>query len=241
MDREASPYEQTGDQVERWVGLTSPAPSVIVMEHTMNHREVRMLRCHLSRGCLRSWLVTGLVLTVCTGTPRILAAALVTQEEINSVRVYKKMANATVLIASAYVSAHHIAQASGKGSGSGVLIDEQGSIVTNAHVVEGASNITVTLHDGTRLPAGLIRNRSAIGCRAAPCDALEGAACPCPTGAIPTNWKSVRKSWRLDIPLGWAMRFRPGIVSGFGKLLEIKQEVFQRASDSNHDPDQPRQ
>ena len=56
-----------------------------------------MLRCRLSRGSLRSWLVACLVLTVCMGTPRMLAAALVTQEEMNSVRVYKKMANATVL------------------------------------------------------------------------------------------------------------------------------------------------
>jgi hypothetical protein len=73
-----------------------------------------MLRCSLFRGCLRSWLAACLVLTVCTGTPRILAAALVTQEEINSVRVYKKMANATVLIASAYVSAHHTRAGIGK-------------------------------------------------------------------------------------------------------------------------------
>ena len=115
-----------------------------------------MLRCHLFRGSLRSWLVACLVLAAWMGTPRLLAAALVTQEEMNSVRVYKKLANATVLIASAYVSAHHITQASGKGIGSGVLIDEQGSIVTNAHVVEGAANITVTLHDGTRLPAELV-------------------------------------------------------------------------------------
>ena len=122
---------------ERWAGLKSPTPSVIVMEHTTNHREVHMLRCRLSRGCLRSWLVACLVLTVCTGTPWMLAAALVTPEEMNSVRVYKKLANATVLVASAYISTHHIAQASGKGLGSGVLIDEQGSIVTNAHVAEG--------------------------------------------------------------------------------------------------------
>ncbi|MGH7220442.1 MAG: hypothetical protein ACREI1_08950 [Nitrospiraceae bacterium] len=71
-----------------------------------------MLRCRLSRGYLPSWLVACLVLTVCTGTPWMLAAALVTPEEMNSVRVYKKLANATVLVASAYVSTHHIAQAS---------------------------------------------------------------------------------------------------------------------------------
>ena len=84
---------------------------------------------------LWSWLVACLVLTVSTGMPQLLAAALVTPEEMNSVRVYKQMANATVLISSAYVSAHHIAQASGKGLGAGVLIDEQGLVVTNAYVV----------------------------------------------------------------------------------------------------------
>ena len=97
-----------------------------------------MKRGHPPKEYLWSWLVACLVMTVSTGMPQLLAAALVTPEEMNSVRVYKKMAHATVLIASAYVSAHHIAQASGKGLGSGVLIDEQGSIVTNAHVVDGA-------------------------------------------------------------------------------------------------------
>src|ERR1051326_6747350 len=101
-----------------------------------------MTRDRLSRRSLHFWLVACLTLTMWMGTPWTLAAALVTQEEVNSVRVYKKMANATVLIASTYVSAHHITQASGKGLGSGVLIDEQGSIVTNAHVVDGAAKIT---------------------------------------------------------------------------------------------------
>ncbi len=87
------------------------------MEHTTNHREVQILRCRLSRGYLRSWLVACLVLTVCKGTPRLLAGALVTQEEMNSVRVYKKLANATVLVASAYVSTIISRKHRGKDSG----------------------------------------------------------------------------------------------------------------------------
>jgi hypothetical protein len=39
---------------EQGTGLTSPTPSVIVMEPTTNHREGCMLPCRLSRGCLRS-------------------------------------------------------------------------------------------------------------------------------------------------------------------------------------------
>jgi len=40
-----------------------------------------------------------------------------------------------------------------EGAGSGWIIDESGIIVTNAHVVEGAETIIVTLHDGRAFTA----------------------------------------------------------------------------------------
>jgi len=43
-----------------------------------------------------------------------------------------------------------------KGTGSGIIIDSQGHIVTNNHVVEGAQNLTVILKDGTELDAVLV-------------------------------------------------------------------------------------
>jgi serine protease Do len=42
------------------------------------------------------------------------------------------------------------------GAGSGFIIDPSGYIVTNDHVVGGASRITVSLADGTQLPARVI-------------------------------------------------------------------------------------
>lgn len=44
----------------------------------------------------------------------------------------------------------------GTGTGSGIIIDNQGHIVTNNHVVEGADDIIVVLHDGKELEATLI-------------------------------------------------------------------------------------
>ena len=42
------------------------------------------------------------------------------------------------------------------GSGSGFIVDEEGHVITNAHVVAGAEELTVALQDGTEVPAILI-------------------------------------------------------------------------------------
>jgi len=47
-----------------------------------------------------------------------------------------------------------------QGAGSGWIIDEDGIIVTNNHVVEGAQSVTVTLADGRTFPAVTIRTDS---------------------------------------------------------------------------------
>lgn len=44
----------------------------------------------------------------------------------------------------------------GEGTGSGIIIDNEGHIVTNNHVVEGANELTVILKDGKELEATLI-------------------------------------------------------------------------------------
>lgn len=49
-----------------------------------------------------------------------------------------------------------VAGAAGEGSGSGVIWDTEGHIVTNAHVVEGADQVQVTLPDGRAYAASVI-------------------------------------------------------------------------------------
>jgi len=46
-------------------------------------------------------------------------------------------------------------ESAGMGSGSGVIYDSKGDIVTNTHVVRGAQSITVTLNDGRTLKASV--------------------------------------------------------------------------------------
>ena len=44
------------------------------------------------------------------------------------------------------------------GLGSGVIVSEEGHIITNHHVIEGHQKIRVTLHDGRSLPAVLVNS-----------------------------------------------------------------------------------
>ena len=44
----------------------------------------------------------------------------------------------------------------GEGVGSGVLIDNDGHIVTNNHVVEGADELTITLNDNREFSARIV-------------------------------------------------------------------------------------
>ncbi|MFQ5735236.1 MAG: S1C family serine protease [Thermodesulfobacteriota bacterium] len=69
-----------------------------------------------------------------------------TDEEQN-ISVYSRTAPSVVNIAST---------AAPDGSGSGVMIDRNGHILTNYHVVEGAKGLEVTLFDGSRYAGTLI-------------------------------------------------------------------------------------
>lgn len=176
--------------------------------------------------CIRPWLVAALTLTAYMGPPQPLASALVTPDEINSVRIYKQMARSTVLIASAYVSAHHITETSGKGLASGVLLDDHGSIVTNAHAVTGAAKITVTLHDGTRLPADLIGSDPQTDIALLHLTLPKGQHTPAHLGDS-DKLEIGQKVLAIGHPFGLGYAFSTGIVSGFGKLFENKQEFVQ--------------
>ena len=58
------------------------------------------------------------------------------------------------------VSSYGLGFSTGGSAGSGVIISDNGYIITNHHVIEDASSITVRLTDGREFPAGVVGSNS---------------------------------------------------------------------------------
>ena len=71
-------------------------------------------------------------------------------------QVYAKNVQSVVLISCAVKTSAYGQEYTGYSTGSGFILTENGYVVTNAHVVEGATDITITTVDGKELKANLV-------------------------------------------------------------------------------------
>ncbi|MGH7067997.1 MAG: DegQ family serine endoprotease [Acetobacteraceae bacterium] len=101
--------------------------------------------------------------------------------------------------------------------GSGFIIDPSGLIATNNHVIAGATTITVTLHDGTVLPATLVGRDERMDLALLRVHAKE------PLHAVQWGDSSATRigDWVLAIgnPFGLGGTVTAGIVSARGRNL----------------------
>jgi len=83
------------------------------------------------------------------------SVSALTAEEITTIEAYRRVAPSVVNITTQVCEAEFFfcATPSITGSGSGVVLREDGLIITNSHVVSGAQDIRVVLSDGRRLEA----------------------------------------------------------------------------------------
>ncbi|WP_158746047.1 DegQ family serine endoprotease [Acidisphaera sp. L21] len=113
-------------------------------------------------------------------------------------------------------------QRRGVALGSGFIIDPAGYIVTNNHVIEGADEITVTLHDGTSLKAKLIGHDDRTDV------ALLKVESPTPLPAVPFADSDTARvgDWVIAIgnPFGLGGSVTAGIVSARGR--DIRQGPY---------------
>ncbi|MFQ6028209.1 MAG: S1C family serine protease, partial [Dehalococcoidia bacterium] len=111
------------------------------------------------------------------------------------------------------------------GSGSGVIFDPSGLVLTNNHVVQGANSVTVTMDDGTQVPATILGTDRLTDL--AVLQLPEDHTYP----FVPLNKDvSLRVGdWAIAIGNALALPGGPtvtvGVVSALGRSLEVSPEV----------------
>lgn len=109
---------------------------------------------------------------------------------------------------------------SGYGLGSGVIVDRFGNILTSLHVVEGASQITVTFADGTRSEALVVMEIPEY-------DLAVLQAYDTPLVIVPAvlgNPNSMRvgdEAFVVGNPFGLYSSMSAGVISGFDRVFRM--------------------
>jgi putative serine protease PepD len=92
-----------------------------------------------------------------TDTPSGITDPTTASDEQNNIEVYKTLSPGVVFITSTSYTQDFFGQVEeGQGSGSGSVIDDQGNILTNYHVIEGAQKLTVSFGGNTSYPAKVV-------------------------------------------------------------------------------------
>ncbi len=110
------------------------------------------------------------------------------------------------------------------GEGSGFVWDKQGNIVTNNHVVDGATDITVTFADGTSVPAQVVGRDPESDLAVIKIDSDKVALQPV-TVADSTQVKPGQFVVAIGNPFGLANSMTFGIISALGRSLPVSSET----------------
>jgi serine protease Do len=108
--------------------------------------------------------------------------------------------------------------------GSGFVWDIQGNLVTNNHVVDGATRITVTFYDGTTVEASLVGADSDSDLAVIKVDTSAIQLQPV-TMADSTQLKVGQLTIAIGNPFGLQGTMTVGFISGLGRLLPANQNA----------------
>lgn len=145
-----------------------------------------------------------------------------TADEMQNINVYEKCAPSVVNISTMVTGVNWflepVVQEGGTGSGS--IIDARGYVITNVHVIEGASNIYISLSDGTQHEAKVVGTdtESDIALlKFEPPQVLKTIAFG-DSKALRTGQKVIA----IGNPFGLERTMTTGIVSGLGRPMKNK-------------------
>ena len=145
------------------------------------------------------------------------------EEEKENIRIYQQKSSAVVNISNIGVNYDFFYRPvpSESGSGTGFLINDSGTILTNYHVVENASKLIVTLADNSQWPGKLIgtdpNNDLAVLKIEAPSNQYSVLSF-----ADSSDIVVGQKVLALGNPFGLRLTLTTGIISALGRTIEAR-------------------
>ena len=162
-------------------------------------------------------------------TPRpVDARGTLAEDEQNNITVFKTVSpsvvHITTLAAQRGFFSSDITQIP-RGTGSGFMWDDQGNVVTNFHVIQGASGARVTLSDATEWKAALVGAYPDRDLAVLRIDAPKEKIRPIPIGNS-RDLQVGQKVYAIGNPFGLDQTLTTGIISALDREIE---SVTQRA------------
>ncbi len=145
-----------------------------------------------------------------------------TQDEIQNISVYAKCSPAVVNINTQVTGVNWFLEPITQegGSGSGAIIDKRGYVLTNVHVIKGASKIYVSLSDGTQYQAQIVGQDADSDLAIIKFDPPQGTNLSTITFGDSTNLKIGQKVIAIGNPFGFERTMTTGIVSALGRPIK---------------------
>lgn len=146
-----------------------------------------------------------------------------TPEEAVNVSVYEKCNRGVVNITSKGLPGERFLfmEVPAEGSGSGAIIDREGRILTNYHVVEAAQEVEVTLFDGSNHPATFVGADPVNDIAVIKIDAPADKLFPIEIGDS-SRLKVGMRAYAIGNPFGLERTMTTGIVSSLNRSLQIR-------------------
>ncbi|MBI4464230.1 MAG: trypsin-like peptidase domain-containing protein [Acidobacteria bacterium] len=146
----------------------------------------------------------------------------VSSDEQNNIEIYRAVSPAVVNITSTTIQYDFFFNVFPvQGSGSGFLVDDQGNIVTNYHVITGARSVEVTLSDQSRHPARLVGRDPLTDLAVIKIDAKK--TLPYVKLGDSAELQVGQKVLAIGNPFGFQGTLTTGVVSALGRNIRDEQ------------------
>ncbi len=152
------------------------------------------------------------------------ASAGVLADEQNNIDVYERVNKSVVYLTTITMEYSYFFEAMPQeGTGSGIIIDTEGHVLTNYHVIKGADQLRITLSDGTELEGKVTGTDPENDLAVVKFDPKGRVVVPVTFGSS-TNLKVGQKVLAIGNPFGLDRTLTTGIISALNRPLENSEE-----------------